>query len=164
MLSLSLVAMAVRRFAVDVMLGRLAKWLRLLGQDVAYGSQVRGKSLVRVARLEQRAILTRERRLRADPKLPLLVIDSDRFREQLQQVVLAYGIDPFADLFTRCSRCNATLEPVSPREVQARVPLYVAETAIRFVRCPRCRHLYWPGTHHERMVGELRKLFPARSS
>jgi len=150
--------MATPRFAADVMLGRLATWLRLIGQDTAYGSHLSGATLLRIARKEQRVVLTRDHRLARRADVPLLFIDSDTFREQIRQVVAAYQIDPFTSLLTRCARCNVAIEEISRDEAARRVPPYVAETADRFMRCPRCRRIYWPGTHMERIRNELHRI------
>jgi uncharacterized protein with PIN domain len=93
------------RFAADVMLGRLAKWLRVLGQDVIYGRHLSGAGLIRVARQEKRIILTRDRRLRRQPQQSLL-IESDNFREQLRQVVTAFHLIRDNNLFKRCLLCS----------------------------------------------------------
>ncbi len=140
------------------MLGRLATWLRLIGQDTAYGPHLAGRTLLRLARAEGREILTRNTALMRRADVPALYIESDHFREQLRQVVRHYHIDPFAAAFTRCRRCNALLEPVPRPQAAVRVPPYVAQTAGDFVRCPRCRRIYWPGTHQERMRAELRAM------
>jgi hypothetical protein len=148
--------MEVRRFAVDRMLGRLATWLRLLGQDAVFGSHLSGRALLRLARAGDRVVLTRDTRLVKEPDVQVVFIESDRFREQLQQVVRDCPLEPA--LFSRCARCNEPLVPLSPEAAAPLVPPYVARTAGRFVRCPRCRRVYWPGTHEERIRGELRAL------
>jgi uncharacterized protein with PIN domain len=151
--------MTTHRFAVDKMLGRLATWLRLIGQDATYGAHLSGRTLLRHARSEQRAVLTRDRRvLRARADVRVLFIESDHFREQLQQVVSAFGIDPFAQIFTRCARCNASVVPVPKAHVEARVPAYVFSTQERFVRCPHCQRIYWPATHYDRVRDELQRM------
>jgi uncharacterized protein with PIN domain len=147
------------RFVADKTLGRLARWLRLLGCDVVYGSNTSGQGLLAVARDEGRLVLTRERRVLRRPQAPPgLLIESDRFRDQLRQVVAACGIDPEAHLFERCVECNALLEEVSRGEVRGRVPEFVYETQTRFRRCPRCRHVYWQATHVERVRQELARI------
>ena len=147
------------RFAVDKMLGRLATWLRLIGEDTTYGSHLSGQTLLRHARTEGRTVLTRDHRLLhvAGPP-PLLFIVSDRFREQLREVVPACDLDPFAHPFTRCSRCNEALVAIAKTDIVGRVPPYVAATQDRFVRCPRCQRIYWPATHYQRVIEELRGM------
>jgi uncharacterized protein with PIN domain len=149
----------VHRFAVDKMLGRLATWLRIIGQDATYGAHLSGRTLLRHARTEGRVILTRDRRLsRQRTDVPLLLIASDHFRQQVQQVITAFAIDPLEHLFTRCARCNAPIVPVAKEDVASRVPPYVYATQTRFVRCPRCQRIYWPATHAERVRAEIDAL------
>jgi len=146
------------KFAADRMLGKLAKWLRIMGQDVIYGPHLTGYGLIRAARQEDRLILTRDGRLKQKQPPDYIFVESDRYREQLRQVVKACGLEPLAQAFTRCLECNAVLEPRAKDAVKALVPPYVASTQERFFACPRCNRVYWPATHHERMLEELRTL------
>ena len=151
--------MITHRFAVDKMLGRLATWLRLIGQDAIYGSQLGGRSLVRQARTEGRIILTRDQRLvRTASDVCVLAVASDDFRQQLRQVVLACQVDPFATLFTRCTECNTPVVAVLKAEVADQVPPYVFATQEHFARCPRCHRIYWSGTHSARVREQLRAM------
>jgi uncharacterized protein with PIN domain len=151
------------KFAADRMLGKLAKWLRLMGQDVIYGRHLTGYGLIRAARQEDRLILTRDRRLKQKQPPPALFIESDHYREQLRQVVEACRLDPMARPFSRCAQCNALLQPRDKAAVEALVPPYVFSTQERFSACPECRRIYWPATHHERILAELKKISPAES-
>ena len=149
----------IQRFAVDKMLGRLATWLRIIGQDATYGGHLSGQALVRHARTEGRTILSRDGRLQGrHVNVPLLFIESDHFRDQLRQVITAFHIDPVANAFTRCARCNQPLVPVDKAAVARRVPPYVFATQPAFVRCPRCKRIYWPATHHQRVLQEIAAL------
>lgn len=148
----------VRRFAVDRMLGRLARWLRVLGHDVAYGPHLGGRTVVACARREDRLLLTRDTRLLRDPQLPPhLFVSSDDFRAQLRQVAAVLPIVPGLP-FGRCLECNRVLEDVPREAARARVPPYVWQTNDRFLGCTRCHRLYWPATHHEHMRRELAAL------
>ena len=151
--------MLIQRFAVDKMLGRLATWLRLIGQDATYGAHLGGRNLIRHARTEQRTIVTRDGRVRrAATDLPVLFITSDDFREQLRQVIHARHLDPFAALFSRCTVCNTAVVGVPKAEVMDAVPPYVFRTQERFVRCPRCQRVFWAGTHDTRVRQELEAM------
>ncbi|MGH7857578.1 MAG: Mut7-C RNAse domain-containing protein [Candidatus Binatia bacterium] len=148
------------RFVADRMLGRLVRWLRIIGCDVLYGSNLAGRGLVREARSGGRIVLTRDRRLIRDPEMPPhLFIEDDLFRCQLRQVVDAFGIDPYARLFSRCIECNTALVEVGSEAVRAEeVPEFVYRTQKRYRRCPRCAHLYWDATHVARVREELGRM------
>ena len=147
------------RFATDKMLGRLARWLRVIGQDVAYGPHLSGVTLLHTARREARVILTRDTRLlRRHDLPPHLFITSDHFREQLRQVISAFDLDPQLAMFTRCLECNEALCDADPSRVRSQVPAYVRMTQKRFRMCPRCHRIFWAATHQERMRAELERL------
>jgi hypothetical protein len=147
------------RFVADKMLGRLVRWLRIIGQDVTHGPHLSGHGLIREARREGRLILTRDGSLVTRKNLPAhLLLRSDNFREQLKQVIEAYSLDPVRQLFTRCTECNSVLEPIAKEKVEDKVPPYVFATQEKFSICGTCRRIYWPATHHQRMIDELKGL------
>ena len=146
------------KFVADRMLGKLARWLRVIGQDVTYGPHLSGYGLIREARREGRLILTRDRGLVRKNPPDYLMIESDRFREQLKQVVQACRLEPFKEAFTRCVECNTVLQPVPKEAVRERVPPYVFSNQERFSFCLRCRRIYWPATHQQKMLEELKGL------
>ena len=130
------------QFVADQTLGRLARWLRVIGQDVTYGSELSGAGLIRAARREGRLILTRDRRIVRKNPPAYLLIDDDHFREQLRQVVEACGLDPLKDVFTRCVECNTPFEPKGKRDVEGKVPPYVFATQEKFSFCRKCQRIY----------------------
>lgn len=152
-------------FVADVMLGRLAKWLRIMGYDVLYDNTADDPELKRVAAADRRVLLTRDLEI-AETRLPVrvvVVVDED-VRAQLRQVAGEFGLDVDRPLFTRCVLCNAPLEDVARSDVEGHVPPYVLETAERFARCPRCGKLYWPATHVSRAREWLREALSGDSS
>ena len=140
------------------MLGRLAKWLRVLGQDVIYGRHLSGAGLIHAARQENRIILTRDRRLRLKQSHDSLFVESDDFREQLRQVVSTFHLIPGDDLLKRCLICNFSLQPRSKTSVKQAVPEYVFSSQEHFYWCASCRRIYWPATHQQKMLQELSNL------
>lgn len=157
------------RFLADAMLGRLARWLRILGYDAEYFPG-EDDELIRRARREGRVLLTRDTRLLqrysagvrpppagTDP-LPHLFIESDHVMEQLRQVVAALHLNPAAPPARRCSCCNAVLEPRDKAEVVGRVPEFVWSHHQAFWACPRCQRIYWAGTHRQRMEEAIKAL------
>ena len=145
-------------FAADRMLGRLAKWLRILGYDVIYGQHLSGRGLIRAARQDGRLILTRDRSLRRKQPPPFLFIESNDYVEQLRQVLRVYDLSPCDRLFTRCLVCNSQLQPRSKQAVEKLVPEYVFASQERFSWCGCCQKIYWPATHHQRILAALARV------
>jgi len=145
------------RLLADGMLGKLAKWLRLLGYDTAYDNAATDPELARRARAEGRTLLTRDRELAARRGLRTLLIQSEVLEEQVREVHEALGPPP-GRVLSRCAVCNTALAPVSPAEVTGRVPPYVLSTQTEFHRCPGCGRVYWPGTHLQMMRDRMEKF------
>jgi uncharacterized protein with PIN domain len=142
------------RFVLDGHLGRLARYLRMLGFDSRYDRNAADDELARLSAEEGRILLTRDRGLlkRSIVRLGYLVRDDDP-RRQLVEVVGRYGLAGTARPFSRCVRCNGDIEPVDRSEVAERLAgeprtLRYFET---FGRCAGCGSIYWPGSHFERM-------------
>lgn len=140
------------RFFADAMLGRLARWLRTLGFDCAYESEIGDEELVRRAVAEQRIILSRDRALPQDWRVAgIHLIASEDLREQLREVLRTFGLVPALRLFSRCNACNHPLRAASKDEVSERVPPFIRGAHDAFFECPGCRRVYWEGTHTQRM-------------
>ena len=148
-----------RSFVADAMLGRLARWLRLLGFDCAWEADVADDVLVERAVREGRVLLTRDRALPQEWRVSAIQqIDSQKVREQLVEVLRRFGLAGEIRLLSRCSRCNGLLGPASPAEVRERVPERVLERHAEFSACPSCGRVYWKGTHTERIAGFVEEL------
>lgn len=148
------------RLIADAMLGGLARWLRVLGLDTAYDPSLDDPVLVDRSVDEGRMILTRDSRLILRRRAwNHLFIISEVVDLQVEQVLTELAIEPRSEeLFSRCLRCNAPLEEISPDEAAPEVPPYVARTQARFRRCPRCRRIFWRATHAQRMRARLRRM------
>jgi len=142
------------RLLADGMLGKLAKWLRLLGYDTAYDNTATDPELARRARAEGRVLLTRDRELATRRGLRTLLIRSQMLEEQIREVRDGIGPPPHPAL-SRCAVCNSVLTPVSPAQVADQVPPYVLRTQGEFHRCPGCGRVYWPGTHFHAMRAQM---------
>jgi len=147
------------RFFADAMLGRLARWLRVMGYDCAYVSNIDDAEFARRAAAEDRIILTRDRLLceRRAVRDRFVFITSDMLNAQVAQMRSAFGLDA-SGFLTRCLRCNILLEVLQKEAVVPSVPAYVSRTQERFSCCAGCGRIYWGGTHKERMREEVERL------
>ncbi len=145
------------QFIVDAMLGRLARWLRLLGYDTLYAGDfpVSDDDILAMAADEGRAIVTRDRELfeRArEAGIVAYYVEENDVEHQLADLVRAGAIELREEPSTLiCPRCNGRLVPVSKRDVAGRVPTTVLDTHNRFWVCTNCGQIYWEGTHWKRM-------------
>jgi len=139
------------RFLADAMLGRLAKWLRILGYDTLYNPSWDDPYLVRVARAQERVVLTRDSELARRRGVRVLLLESERLEAQVQQLRSDLHLGAAAP-FSRCPVCNALLEEISKDQAWGQVPPYVFVTQKEFRLCPACDRFYWRGSHWEHML------------
>jgi uncharacterized protein with PIN domain len=153
------------KFIADHMLGRLARWLRILGYDTFFaadpasgaGQALEDAAIARLAQAEDRWVLTRDTQFLRRRGLRGLLIEAETIEAQLVQVVRAFGLTSHR-LFTRCLVCNTHLEEIAKPAVAGLVPPYVYRTQAQFRRCPACGRIYWRGTHWARMVERLLEI------
>lgn len=144
------------------MLGRLARWLRVLGYDTLYDAALPDAVLVSRANVEGRILLTRDRHLLRDLH-PLRAVElrDDEPLEQLRAVLVSLSLGAPDELFTRCLVCNTALSaPIDRSEAVLRLPPRARELEGPVRECPRCRRTYWPGSHVRRMREALERAFP----
>jgi uncharacterized protein with PIN domain len=149
------------RFVADVMLGRLAKWLRIAGFDVLYSNKFTDDELMAISNLEGRVLLSRDTRLLIrKPVREFIFINSEDIQKQIRQVFETMHISSLGSLLTRCLSCNEALVETPRESVRERVPEFVYKTQSRFKLCPGCQKIFWAGTHRSAVVQNLRKLLP----
>ena len=151
------------RFIVDLNVGRLAKWLRVMGYDTLFPQEGGDNELVRIALREGRVLVTRDagiarRRAARLGQMRVVHIVDDVLRSQLRQMVRDLGLS-LEGGFSRCVRCNELLQPAVKEAVAERLPSYVRQTQSQFMECPRCRRIYWRGTHWSNMMAELGQVY-----
>lgn len=153
------------RFLADNMLGKLARWLILLGYDAAWAADGRSDlELLEQAHREGRVFLTRDTKIPDVAGLVKVVIREQRFEGQLRHVARELGLRPDpAKAFTRCTYCNEPLAGLPREEALPLVPPLVRALDTPFFRCPRCKRVYWNGTHTERVLKKLQRLFEPRA-
>lgn len=155
--------MSDMRFIVDHNVGKLVRWLRMMGYDSLFFDGEGDRPLVRTALAEDRVILTRDTQIMkmgviASGRVRALLIESDRPSEQVRQVIKAMKLDSRFRPFSLCLECNRLLEERSSDQVRDRVPPYVFRTQRQYRECPFCHRIYWQGTHWQAMNRTLENI------
>jgi uncharacterized protein with PIN domain len=151
------------KFVVDHNVGKLARWLRLMGYDARFFRGGSDAELVALALKEGRIIVTRDtlimqRRLVTKGKLKALLIKSDQPERQIRQLIDGLHLDYRFNPFSLCLECNQPLVERKKTEVKELVPPYVYKTQDQFRQCPECQRIYWRGTHWRAMTQRLEGL------
>ena len=142
-------------FVADVMVGKLARWLRVLGFDVIYSNALDDDEILRLAQSENRVILTRDTGLIARSRdQRCLYIASGDYKEQLRQVLQTFGLKEF-NVLSRCLECNTPLQDVDKEAVFEKIPPFVYLTQDRFAVCASCGRVYWHGTHADEILKRI---------
>lgn len=145
------------KFIADNMLGKLAKYLRMIGYDTVFPPPGNARDLIHLSKDENRVILTRISIFIRDFKPEnYLFIKSQHFPDQLIQVIKKYGLEINIDkFFTLCIICSKPLLQVSKEEVKEKVPESIYMNFEEFRQCPLCSRIYWRGGHTQRMEKKL---------
>lgn len=166
----------IKKFLADPSLGRLSRWLRILGFDAVYFSNPLDEKLFfEKARDENRLILTRSGKIitqlnkinikiaQPSESSGLLIsyyfITHNHVNDQLDDLIGKGLILQPEHWFTRCTECNEILKEVDREEVHGKVPDYIRETQEGFRQCPHCKKIFWEGTHCKRMKEKIKFLF-----
>jgi len=151
------------RFIVDHNVGKLAKWLRMMGYDTLFFHGEDDSSMIATALAENRVILTRdthvmERRLVTSGRLKAVLIACETPELQIKQVIETLSLDIRFKPFSICLECNQPLVERSKEQVGERVPPYVFQTQQQYMECPACNRIYWRGTHWQAMTRRLEEF------
>ncbi len=148
------------RFVVDVNLGKLVRYLRLLGFDTASDGRLGDAELVQISVDQRRVLLTKDRPLlkRAAVTHGYLVRSVDP-GEQILEVVRRFDLGRLIEPFARCMECNGLIESVSKAEIEHRLEPLTKRYFDEFRRCSSCERVFWRGSHYEylsRVVAAVR--------
>jgi uncharacterized protein with PIN domain len=150
------------RFVLDVHLGRLAGYLRMLGFDTLYQTQASDPELVRISSEEHRTLLTRDRGVLKHSAVThgYWVRETDS-RRQAEEVVRRFDLRGALRPLTRCMACNAELRAIEKSAVVGRVPEWITAWCDQYVECSGCGRVYWQGSHCRRMRRWIEQLAEA---
>ncbi len=147
------------RFVVDVNLGKLARWLRLLGFDTIYRNDLDDPELVRIAADEERILLTRDRRLLHHKAVShgywVRAVDPE---QQVAEVVRRFQLEGSIRPFHRCLACNGLIHPVAKDRIEHRLEPKTRRYYDEFYQCDQCGKVYWKGPHFARLVEAVERM------
>jgi uncharacterized protein len=149
----------IRRFVADGHLGGLTRNLRLLGFDVAYDQNADDRQLLEVMARENRALLTRDRRL----LMHAIVLHgyyprSQKPEQQTIEVVRRFELVELIAPFTRCLRCNTPLKEAAKAEIIDKLEPLTKIYYDEFRRCPGCKQIYWSGSHFPKLQKRIEEI------
>ena len=147
------------RFILDVHLGTLARYLRMIGFDSKYKNDFNDDEIVDISLNDKRTILTRNKGiLKRNNVTHGYWIRNEDPELQLKEVVGRFDLIKQMHEFERCLECNSKLEKIDKEKIIGRLPLKVKERQNDFWYCKTCDKIYWQGTHFERMKKIIHKL------
>ncbi len=140
-------------------LGRLAKWLRILGFDTEYTREEKFSKVILEALKEDRVIITKRKKIYEHPGVKFIKVNSDSYKEQLKEI-LSFLKDYIKEekKFTRCNICNTQIKEIEKEKVKDKVPEYVFITQKKFYFCPKCNKIYWQGSHWQKVEELLKEV------
>ena len=151
------------RFIIDKNVGKLAKWLRMMGYDAVLFDEIDDGRMVKQALSQDRTIITKDsgfmkRRAITTGRIKATLVKGDDPEKQMQTVIHTLKLDSEFKPFTRCLECNSELLPRERRQVADTVPPRVYEIQDKYMECPACHRIFWRGTHWQAMSDKLHQF------
>ncbi len=147
------------RFIVDVNLGRLARYLRLLGFDCLYSNNYSDEAIAKTSNLENRVVLTRDRILLLRKMITQgYFVRASIPKAQVKEVLKRFSLYRLVNPFVRCTHCNAKLKKIKKQEIAHRLEALTKQHYDTFLVCSACNQIYWQGSHYmhaKRLVDEF---------
>lgn len=149
------------KFLADSMLGKLARWLRMLGNDVTYNIQLDDAQLMELAKNEGRILLTRDLELyqRAVSRdIDAYFVEGKSEAARLAELAKRYGVDLEIDMDkSHCPVCNTPLKPAQKEQLQGELQKNTFTYYDKFWKCPHCGQIYWQGAHWKQISNTLKE-------
>lgn len=147
------------KFVADVHLGRLTKYLRMMGFDVFYRNNLKDDEIVNMSLKERRAILTKDRGiLKRNEVTHGYWVRSTKVNDQAFEILKRFDLKNQINEFSRCIECNQLLKPVLKEKILNELPVKVVQSQNKFYRCPSCNKIFWKGTHYQKMLSFIQSV------
>ena len=143
------------RFILDVHLGKLARYLRLLGFDTRYDTQYPDNEIIAISKKENRIILTRDIGLLKNKQVThgYWLRETDP-KKQVREIIKKFDLIKKCKPFTRCLECNGEITSIDQSTIdRTTIPVRVKEIQSDFYQCVSCQRTYWQGTHYKKLMG-----------
>jgi uncharacterized protein with PIN domain len=146
------------KFIADCHLGKLAKYMRLMGLNTLFFSHIEDNELIHIANDENRIILTRDRHLSQRKNAPVLFLEPTDTKVQLKTLIDYYDLKDHPAPFSRCIVCNTPLQVIDKEKIIDSLPEKVKKHFDYFEYCPACDRIYWQGDHYRHMMEFLAQV------
>jgi len=147
------------KFILDVHLGTLARYLRMLGFDTLYQNNYNDEEIINISLTESRAILTKDKGILKQNQVNRgYFIRNINPEKQLEEVIVRFDLNNSINEFTRCLECNTLLEQIEKEKRIHRIPSKVEKYQTEFYICKKCNKIYWPGSHYQKMKKLINKI------
>lgn len=141
------------KFVVDTHMGKLARYLRMLGFDTRYRNDFSDAELASISASENRILLTRDRDLLKRSIVTYgYYVRQTGSKNQLQEIVLRYQLQALIKPFSRCSKCNGILQQVDKNQIEEQLQVRTKQYYQHFKQCQICQKIYWQGSHYQKML------------
>jgi len=147
------------KFIADVHLGKLTKYLRMMGFDIYYKNDLDDEQIIKISIKERRAILTKDRGiLKRNEVTHGYWVRSTKAEEQVMEVIRRFDLQKCIKEFSRCLECNDLLVLEEKNKLLGELPPKVIRSQNEFYRCPSCKKIYWKGTHYQQMFSFIQSI------
>ncbi|MCD6176944.1 MAG: Mut7-C RNAse domain-containing protein [Candidatus Cloacimonetes bacterium] len=147
-----------KKFLLDENLGKLAKWLRMLGYDAAVYKSISIEKKISLCKKERRVFLTRSKKIvRRKEKFSRILIKTEKYDEQLREIIHLIEFDNEM-LSSRCLECNYKLQELQVEKIKDIIPENVKHNFSNFKICRKCGKIFWKGSHYTAMKSKLKNL------
>jgi len=147
------------KFIIDGMLGKLTRWLRMLGHDVKYSRSLNDEQLIEIAKSERRILLTRDLELYRQATVQginAFFVERTTEAKKLADLAKRFSLKLEFDVtVSRCPKCNTRIKPIPKEKIIGKIHETTASYYDEFWECPGCKQIYWQGAHWDRIQATL---------